>query len=226
MHQNRGSDLGADRDRNQNRDQNRDRDQDRDQDGKKDTLRAFVAIRLPGELLTRLKSLQADLVREFGFPIRWVAPEKIHLTLKFLGEIEPDQVEEVREAMTGAARKSAPLFLRARGLGVFPRIANAKVFWVGLEGQTHELIELQKRLDEELARVGFQKETRPFRAHLTLGRTKGKIDPKALGEAITTFGGFETEPFCADRFHLFRSQLRPAGAVYTRLIDLDFKDKP
>lgn len=149
--------------------------------------------------------------------MRWVKPENIHLTLKFLGNTAPKDLDPISDAMANAAREAPPLHLGAKGLGVFPRIKRPRVLWVGLKGDTHPLIEIQKRLDENLAAVGFARDTRPFRGHLTIGRAKGEMNAKELVEAMAKFGEIESPPFIAEEMILYRSELKPDGAVYTRL---------
>lgn len=181
-----------------------------------DTLRTFIAFKLPEAIISHLHNIQKGL-KSFGFRVGWVQPENIHLTLKFLGEIPKSEIENVSQAMAETARQYAPMSFTAKGLGVFPTIKRPRVLWVGLKGDTYSLIQLQKRLEENLEIIGFPKEDRSFKAHLTLGRAKGEIDPKQLLGATDKFSSLESESFTADRLILFRSELTPGGAVYTIL---------
>ncbi|HAO22504.1 MAG: 2'-5' RNA ligase [Desulfobacteraceae bacterium IS3] len=181
-----------------------------------DTLRTFIAFKLPETIISHLHKIQKGL-KSFGFRVGWVAPENIHLTLKFLGEIPKSEIENVSQAMAETAKQYPPMSFTAKGLGVFPTIKRPRVLWCGLKGDTYSLIQLQKTLEENLDIIGFPKEDRGFKAHLTLGRAKGEIDPKQLLEAIDKFSGLESENFAADRLILFRSELKPGGAVYTEL---------
>jgi len=181
-----------------------------------DTLRTFIAIPLPENVISFISGIQ-ERVKAYGFKASWSRPEGIHLTLKFLGDIDSGDAEIAGEAMSQAVKESLPLSLAAKGLGVFPGIKRPRVIWVGLKGDTFPLIELQKKIEEHLKAAGFPKEDRPFRGHLTLARIKGETDPKKLAEAMKKFGEAESETFTADQVVLFRSELKPSGAVYTRL---------
>jgi 2'-5' RNA ligase len=183
-----------------------------------DTIRAFIAIELPEKIIASISRVQ-ESIRSQGFKVRWVRPQNIHLTLKFLGDIKAAETKAVEKVVLDSVVGSAPISMTARGLGVFPGIKRPRVIWVGIGGQTDELIELQQTLDKKLATIGFSRERRPFKGHLTMGRVKAKIDSKRLLEAMKAFDGFETEPFVADRLILFQSDLKPSGAVYAKLME-------
>ena len=155
-----------------------------------------------------------------GFRIRWIRPDNIHLTLKFLGDIETASINEIRGVMDESVRGQAPISLKAKGIGVFPGIKRPRVIWTGVSGQVNQLLECQKRFAENLDRIGFPKENRPFKAHLTFGRIKNRLDPKRLAGALAEFSGFESEEFVADRVILYKSDLKPTGAVYTKLVEV------
>ncbi len=181
-----------------------------------ETLRAFIALPLPAVVRDHLMTLRERLL-PYHFPLRWVPPENVHLTLKFLGDIPHDAVPALTAAMETAGRDGAPLSLAAKGIGVFPSVKKARVVWAGLKGETEALIRFQATLDEALAETGIPPETRPFRAHLTLARTKGRLDPEPLTAAMAELAGIETESFAADEMVLFRSKLSPRGATYSRV---------
>jgi len=183
-----------------------------------ETIRTFVAIELPGKIISSISKVQED-IRSYGFKIRWVKPENIHLTLKFLGNVKKADIEKVGEAIYESVKEYSPITLRAKGIGAFPGIKRPRVIWVGISGQLDLLVGLQKTLDEKLEAIGFPKENRPFRGHLTLGRVKAKIDPKRFCDALNELVRFESETFVADRIILFKSELKPTGAVYTKLVD-------
>ncbi|QTA86433.1 RNA 2',3'-cyclic phosphodiesterase [Desulfonema magnum] len=190
-----------------------------------DTIRTFIAIELPSDITAHISDVQKRL-KTFGFKMRWVRPENIHLTLKFLGDINKADIEKVGNAMTHAVKECTPLSLAAKGIGVFPGIKRARVIWTGLKGDIHPLIELQKNLEGNLEGIGFPKEKRPFKGHLTLARAKGNMDPQKLLDAINEIGNSESETFFADKVILFKSELKPTGAVYTKLMSADFMTSP
>jgi 2'-5' RNA ligase len=179
-------------------------------------IRAFIAIPLPREVLDLAGDLQ-DRLREQGLRMRWVRPTAIHLTLKFLGDIDPRQVADIEKVLAATASSSGSLDLAAKGLGVFPTVKKARVLWMGIAGETATLLTVQKDLETRLESLGFKPEKRRFNAHLTLARAKGRLDARRLVRCMETIGGFEALPFVARQIVLFQSDLRPDGAVYTRL---------
>jgi 2'-5' RNA ligase len=185
-----------------------------------DTIRTFIAIELPENIIAHIAKVQ-DGVKRYGFDASWVRPGNIHLTLKFLGYVHKANIENVTSAMTEAVKSYGPISLLAKGIGVFPGIRRPRVIWIGLKGDTYPLIQLQKSLDHALEAVGFPKEERPFKGHLTLARIKRSIDSQKLVDAMKKFGDAESETFVADKLILFKSDLKPAGAVYTKLFSAD-----
>lgn len=183
------------------------------------TIRTFIAIELPEKIGSAISKVQEG-IRSYGFKIRWVRPENIHLTLKFLGNIKETDTKKVGKTIFESVKGYKPISLKAKGIGVFPGIKKPRVVWTGISDQLNLLTELQKTLDEKLEEIGFPKEKRPFRGHLTLGRVKAKIDPKRLSDALKEFAKFESESFSADRVILYKSELKPKGAVYTKLANL------
>ena len=182
-------------------------------------LRAFIAISLPEPVLQGIVTAQETLKRS-GLKIRWVRKEGIHLTLKFLGDIDRDSVEKISEAMERATGSFSPFTLWAEGIGVFPNLRRPRVAWVGLSGDIEILRALQRDLESQLSGLGFPKEKRPFKGHLTLGRVKGRLDGIKLQGALEDLGDFRTESFTAQSLVLFQSELRPDGAVYSRLAEV------
>jgi 2'-5' RNA ligase len=172
-------------------------------------LRAFIAISLPEPVLQAMANAQETLKRG-GLKIRWVRKRGIHLTLKFLGDIDRDSVEKISEAMERATGSFSPFTLWAEGIGVFPDLRRP-------------LSALQRDLESQLSRLGFPKEKRGFRGHLTLGRVKGRLDQTKLREGLETLSDFRTESFTAQSIVLFQSDMRPDGAVYSRLAEILLK---
>ena len=182
-------------------------------------LRTFIACCLPARLTDQLAGVQ-DCLRNLRLPLRWVRPDNIHLTLKFLGDLPPDLLPAVERAMTVAAGCQVPFELRGAGLGYFPGPKRARVVWIGLQGDTLNLGNLQTTLADELTGLDpdrFPQTRRSFRGHLTVGRVKGRMPLNKALEALKECGGFRSEPFRVNRVALYQSDLRPTGAVYTRL---------
>ena len=181
-----------------------------------DVIRAFIAFELPNIVLAAIGKVQARF-QPYRFNVRWVKTGNIHLTLKFLGNIKSDDIDKIHRAMAVAAKNCGPISLAAGGVGVFPGTKKPRVIWVGISDEKHQLTGLQKSIDDHLVEIGFARENRPFKGHLTLGRVKGRIDSRRLATAVEESGSFEPIAFTVDRIILYRSELKPAGPIYTRL---------
>ena len=179
-------------------------------------VRTFIALPLPQTVLDPIRDVQERLKKE-RFSVRWVRPESIHLTLKFLGDIAEGELEGVSEAMKAVAAQNGPCSICAKGLGVFPGVKNPRVLWVGVAGDTEPLGKIQSDLESQLESKGYPREKRPFKSHLTIGRAKGRIDSRGLAEVLREHSDLSSPPFEAGELVLFKSDLKPSGAVYTRL---------
>lgn len=139
-------------------------------------MRTFVAINLPPEERQRLHDALAPL-RERDLPVRWAAPESLHITVKYLGDTESSAVAAVDRVLADAAARREPMTLTVGGVGAFPTLRRANIVWVGAAAAP-ELMALQKHLEPALSRLGFPREQRPFRPHITVGRARS--DARAL----------------------------------------------
>ena len=180
------------------------------------SIRTFIALELPPPVRSALRTVQQDL-RQLNIRARWVRPESIHLTLKFLGDISPGDVDPISAAMTAAADGFSSFTLVVRGIGVFPTIKRPRVIWVGLGGDFQLLLTLQRRLEEELAKIGVARDKRSFKAHLTLGRIKQPPGQDLIRQMMTEYASLSSAEFICDQVILFKSDLKPSGAVYTQL---------
>jgi 2'-5' RNA ligase len=179
-------------------------------------IRSFVALDLPVGVHQALAALQQELQR-IGAPISWVKPEKIHLTLKFLGDIFPEQVTAIQEVLQTIAATTAPFRLQPVSCGAFPSLKQMRVVWAGLQGDQEPLHRLQQSVEQALVPLGFAVEDRPFRGHLTLGRVKGRSHLYQLQQALLQRQSFQAEAFDVADVVLYKSELRPDGARYTPL---------
>lgn len=184
-----------------------------------DTIRTFVAFDLPDDIIDHAAGLQAKL-QAYGLKLRWVRPQNLHLTLRFLGDILRQQAAAVGEALQRASRGLPPPQLTVQGLSAFPGVKRPRVLWIGLGGQVELLQTLCCKLEEQLSDLGFAREKRGFKAHLTLGRFKQGRPVYDLRSAVVELGGYDPKPFTARRLVLYQSDLRPQGAVYTPLNDV------
>ncbi len=180
------------------------------------TIRAFIAIKLPDRILESIREIQKEL-KNRGIKLKWVKPESIHLTLKFLGDIPCDRIDSIETAISVSAEGLRPISLFAGSIGVFPNLRRPRVLWIGIDGEIDILAGFQKKLDENLAQLGFIAEKRSYKGHLTIGRVRKTPDHEILKTAVRDFFDYETEPFQADEVILFQSDLKPEGAVYTGL---------
>ncbi|HXK61911.1 MAG TPA: RNA 2',3'-cyclic phosphodiesterase [Acidobacteriota bacterium] len=179
-------------------------------------IRSFIAVDLPQEVRARLHEYGREL-KELGLKGSFTRPDSFHLTLKFLGNIAEQQVEEIGSALEHAVRGAKPFQVDVRRLGVFPGPSNPRVVWMGLE-RSEALESLQQRIEEAAEALGFGREGRPFRPHLTLVRLKSKDNLKALGEYLRKAGPEASAgTVLVNEVVLFRSDLRPDGARYSRL---------
>jgi len=183
------------------------------------TIRAFIAIELSPGILKQIGALQERWKREFPSGlVRWVRPEGIHLTLKFLGDIPPEQVKAISLAVQADCASYAPFPLAVGGTGCFPNPHRPRVIWVGVDDPNRTLARLQRDIEQAVQPLGFPPEGRPFRPHLTLGRVKGRDRGaiQTLGETVSK-ATFTAGQMDATAVHLIRSELLPGGAVYTEL---------
>jgi len=185
-----------------------------------DSIRSFIAIELPDELRVELGKLQNSLISSQQNWVKWVKPDSIHLTLKFLGDISAGQIKEITQAIEDAASDIPPFTLKIRDWGVFPNLKRVQVIWVGLEGDLERLINLQKRIEENMDILGYPAEERDFTPHLTLGRVRFQPplpDLQKFTRVITETKFESTIKIDVNAVHLMKSQLTPQGAIYSKL---------
>lgn len=183
------------------------------------TLRAFIALEMPPMVVDIVRQCQQELQRN-GVRMKWIRPESVHLTIRFLGNISSEAVADIRGILEELADDSPSFCLQLKGVGVFPSPSRPRVLWIGLDGDMHLLEESYRRLSNLLFQKGIPKENRPFRGHLTIGRTKGPVDAGRLKTVVGSLENIESRPFSADRIGLYKSDLRPGGAVYTPLFQI------
>jgi 2'-5' RNA ligase len=176
-------------------------------------IRSFIAVKIPPEAAEVIGAAQVRL-RAAGGDVKWVEPESFHITLKFLGGVERERLMEVWRATTEALDGSAAFTMRFRGIGAFPNAGRARVVWAGIVEGADELTEMAARVEAACATHGFERERRPFRAHVTLGRVRRPAANPALEAAIGEQAEAELGEARVDRALLMKSELTRAGAVY------------
>lgn len=177
-----------------------------------ETTRAFIAIHLPAEVQEVLGAVGQELApRVPDRAVTWVKPDRMHLTLRFLGDTPVSRLDELAEMLDAVAAQYRPFQLQLDRLGAFPNERRPRVIWVGLGGDVQDAAALQKALDAALIPLGWQPEGKPFSPHLTLGRVKRANDPIRLPWGK----GVAPASFTVGEIYLMESQLHPQGPLYT-----------
>lgn len=184
-------------------------------------IRTFVAIELSEGIEGELRRVQEMLKEKIATShLRWVDPAKVHLTLKFLGNVPVDRIQEITAALKEACVGLSPFIMDVSGLGCFPTTNNPRVVWVGVQEETGRLKRLQERVEESLAVLGFKPERKPFRPHLTLGRVRKGAHVGArriIGGIVSTTSVGDLGQMEVREISFMKSKLLPSGAQYSRL---------
>ena len=180
-------------------------------------LRAFIAIEIPQEIKRQIAGQTAELRRMIGRSVRWVMPENIHLTLKFLGDISPTNIDLLAQALKTEVGQHLPFEIDVDGLGAFPNVRRPRVIWIGLNAPA-DLTRLQHHLETATARLGYVSDDKPFSPHLTIGRIREQLssdETQSLRNALENTKVGALGKFAVKSVHLFQSELKPAGPIYT-----------
>jgi 2'-5' RNA ligase len=181
-------------------------------------IRTFIAIELPEEVKKKINALQERL-REGSSRAK---PRNIHLTLKFLGNIDAERIDSIGKALETACEDVGPFTVTVGGIGAFPNLKTPRVFWVGVV-ESEELTRLYKNIEEELHKIGFEKERRPFHPHLTLIRVKSRDEGRRLAGLVKDIKSGTETTFSTNEFILFKSKLSPRGAEHSALKRISLK---
>jgi len=179
-------------------------------------MRAFIAIEIPEENKNEMAEVQRHL-KGSGVDASWTRAEGMHLTLKFLGEVPETEVLEIMNALTSTVRSPTGLRINIAGIGAFPDQKNARVVWAGIAGDVEKLSMLQVAVEEAMAGLGFEREKRTFSPHLTLGRIKHIHARDRWLKSLDGIKALELPAFEVNAVSLMKSELKPAGAVYTEM---------
>ena len=186
-------------------------------------LRSFIALEIPAEVQSALARSIASLQKNLPNPlIRWVARQNVHLTLKFLGDVSPANLERLAEALRSEVAAYEPFSMSVGRLGAFPTPRRARVLWIGLDAPA-ELMVLLHSVELVSARLGYASEDRPFSPHLTIGRvgqTVSGADLQRIRAALEATNIGTIGSVCVDTVQIFKSDLQPGGSVYTPLYSL------
>ncbi len=182
-------------------------------------MRLFVALEIPSVVRENLSTLLKCL-RAVSPQTRWVHPQNLHVTLKFVGEVQEPKVAAIRSALAGV-RSYQPATLDFRGLGFYPNDKHPRVLWTGIEASPN-LKTLAADVDKAMEKLGIPGEKRPFSPHLTLARFEPPRLPEKLRAAIQENGAHEFGSLRTSQFHLIESKLKSSGAEYTTLESFPF----
>ncbi len=182
-------------------------------------IRSFIAIHLSEETQQKIDRIIQQLEQKIDAPVRWVRPQNIHLTLKFLGDVSPSNLEHLENILQAEADELQPFEFSIGGLGAFPNPRHPRVIWIGVQAP-EALYNLQSHIETETHKLGYASEERKFSPHLTLGRVSRNASPievRELSDVLNTMKVGQIDTVHVQDIHLFRSDLKPGGAVYTSL---------
>jgi RNA 2',3'-cyclic 3'-phosphodiesterase len=180
-----------------------------------DEIRSFLALDLPGQISDFLENVSNELKKSRA-DVRWVNPKSIHLTIKFLGNIDRAAICEIETVLKPIFAEQTPIQLRVSNVGVFPNPRQPRIIWAGIEDPTGCIMRIVPIIEDAFFKIGFAKESRPFTPHLTLGRSRSAEGRERLISAMSALK-FDGPVFAIHRAILFQSVLNPAGANYSAL---------
>jgi 2'-5' RNA ligase len=178
-------------------------------------MRTFVAIELPSETKEKIEETITPF-RKLNLSISWVKPKNLHLTLKFLGEVDEEKIDDIVSILAQGVKEEQRFKMDLKDFGAFPDFKKARVLWIGIEKGKESLIRIQNKVEEGLSNIGFPQEKKGFSPHLTIARVKSPKGIERLTEQIKNVN-FVAEDIEVDELILMRSQLHPQGAIYTPL---------
>jgi 2'-5' RNA ligase len=185
-------------------------------------MRTFIAIELPEQIRDALAKLE-DRFKKTGADVKWVEPKNIHLTLKFLGEIDDEQLVKISEILEEVTGNKKCFQIRICSIGAFPKINYPRVIWMGIDIGDKETKELARELEKKISELGILKERRPFSSHITIGRTRSDIGRDKLVQELKAVNLLDGKNFTVTKITLFKSTLTPKGAIYEVLKEASLK---
>lgn len=180
-------------------------------------IRSFLAFEIPLELRDTVSFIY-DGLKASNLDVRWVKEENIHVTVVFMGNVKEEDIDPVSKVLERTCSKYGPFVIRVKGVGVFSSLRNPRVLWIGIEGDIERMRHFRNRLQKELRHFGIKEETKKFSPHLTVGRfKKGFNQSNRLRELIERYRDVTSPKATVKELVLFKSELRPEGAIYTKL---------
>jgi 2'-5' RNA ligase len=180
-------------------------------------IRSFLAFELPVDIKKTVKRVTGE-IRDSGLDARWVKAENIHLTIVFLGNVKTEEIDSVEEKVRNVCPEYGSFDIALKGVGCFPNLRRPRVLWLGFDGEIERMSHFREDLQRALKAFGIKEEKRPFKPHLTLGRFRStrKMGSK-LEELLSEYAALESPVESLNELNLFKSDLKPGGAVYTKL---------
>jgi 2'-5' RNA ligase len=180
-------------------------------------IRSFLAFELPTQI-SEIVSHVCQEMRKTSLDVRWVREDHIHLTIIFMGNVLADQIENIGNSVEKLCQNYGPFTITLRGTGLFPGKRNPRVLWIGLAGDLERMADFRDALQQQLKVFGIRQETRPLRPHLTIARFRKGAKPSVHLEGLLSNYQNLTSPVCKlEELILFKSSLKPTGAVYSKL---------
>jgi 2'-5' RNA ligase len=179
-------------------------------------LRLFVAVLLSDALRNSIARAQDQFKKASG-GVKWVAPENLHVTLKFLGGVDEERLDDINTALSASVEGFQTFDLKLAGAGAFPGLSRPQTIWIAAKEGTEHLRRLAESVESRLEAVGFPKEERKFKAHITIGRAKDLKDARSLSDVIKNYENEEFGSQTVDRIALMKSDLRKEGPIYSAL---------
>jgi 2'-5' RNA ligase len=181
-------------------------------------IRSFLAFELPQDIKQIVTRVSGE-TRKSSLDVRWVRPEFIHLTVVFMGDIESEQIPPMGESLSAVCSHHSPFRISLKPMGCFPNSRNPRVIWLGIDGDLDRMSRFRDDLQRALSSFGIKEEDRAFRPHLTLGRFKkpGKRQME-LEQLLATYRDLSSPACTLSELVLFRSDLKPGGAMYTKIL--------
>ncbi len=177
--------------------------------------RLFFAIDLSDFIVSSVERLIETFTDIPSRYIRWVAPSNLHVSIKFLGEVESDKLPAICDVAEKVFASCGNMRLTVEGMGIFPNHDRPRVVWLGVKGETEKLVATESRLSEQLENLGFQADQRPYAAHLTIGRVKNDNVRGKLVRLVRKHHGVALGDLMVDHVSLYESKLKPGGAIYS-----------
>lgn len=181
-------------------------------------MRCFIAIELPDPVKSCLAQLQDEL-KKCKADIRWVNPDNVHLTLKFLGNIKEEMLQTIINGMKKVCSSSNPFNLEIIGIGMFPNTKSPRVLWLGVENNSF-IMSLQAGIEKEMEKAGFKQEERKFKAHLTIGRFRSSSGKEDIFKSVSTHEKDSFGIINVNSMSLMKSDLNPDGARHSRIAEI------